>query len=103
MHYYDKIIPPIKRVVVTQFYNEDESRKYTVKYVYLRARDLLVQSPCSLFPSSRMIQIQMQMAERALELLALPDDQPSYILDIGWVGNAMGIYTVEPPIRDPLR
>jgi 18S rRNA (guanine1575-N7)-methyltransferase len=45
------------------FYNEDESRKYTV--------------------NSRMIQIQMQMAERALELLTLPDDQPSYILDVG--------------------
>ncbi len=30
-----------------------------------------------------MIEIQMQMAERALELLALPDDQPSYILDVG--------------------
>ena len=33
--------------------------------------------------SSRMIQIQMQMAERALELLSLPEDQPSYILDVG--------------------
>jgi len=30
-----------------------------------------------------MIQIQMQMAERALELLSLPDDQPCYILDVG--------------------
>jgi 18S rRNA (guanine1575-N7)-methyltransferase len=45
------------------FYNEKESRKYTV--------------------NSHMIQTQMKMAERALELLALPDDQPSYILDIG--------------------
>lgn len=33
--------------------------------------------------SSRMMQIQMQMAERALELLALPEGQTSYILDVG--------------------
>ena len=33
--------------------------------------------------SSRMIQVQVQMADRALELLGLPDDQPSYILDVG--------------------
>ena len=33
--------------------------------------------------SSRMIEIQMQMAERATELLALPDDEPRYLLDIG--------------------
>ena len=33
--------------------------------------------------SSRMIQVQMQMAERALELLSLPADQPCYILDVG--------------------
>eukprot|EP00731_Ephydatia_muelleri_P022641 Em0015g224a len=32
---------------------------------------------------SRMMQIQMQMAERALELLALPEGQTSYILDVG--------------------
>ena len=30
-----------------------------------------------------MIQIQMQMAERAIELLALPEDQTGYILDVG--------------------
>ena len=35
-----------------------------------------------------MIQIQMQMAERALELLSLPDDQPSFILDVGSVSHA---------------
>ena len=27
----------------------------------------------------------MQMADRAIELLALPDDVPSYILDLGYV------------------
>lgn len=30
-----------------------------------------------------MVEIQMQMADRAIELLALPEDQPSYILDLG--------------------
>mmetsp|Transcript_52292 Transcript_52292/g.122440 ORF Transcript_52292/g.122440 Transcript_52292/m.122440 type:complete len:277 (+) Transcript_52292:52-882(+) len=45
------------------FYNEEESRKYTT--------------------SSRMIDIQTQMAERALELILLPEDQPSLVLDIG--------------------
>ena len=50
--------------------------------VGVRQKQLIVKkiaNPCS----SHMIQTQMKMAERALELLALPDDQPSYILDIG--------------------
>lgn len=38
---------------------------------------------CFCLPSSRMIDIQTKMAERALELLCLPDDQPCYLLDIG--------------------
>nr|CAG4635659.1 EOG090X0BBW [Artemia franciscana] len=33
--------------------------------------------------SSRIMEIQQTMAERAIELLALPEDCPSYILDIG--------------------
>ena len=33
--------------------------------------------------SSRMMDIQIQMAERAVELLALPEDTPSLILDVG--------------------
>uniref|UniRef100_A0A2L2Y335 18S rRNA (guanine-N(7))-methyltransferase n=1 Tax=Parasteatoda tepidariorum TaxID=114398 RepID=A0A2L2Y335_PARTP len=45
------------------FYSEEEAKKYT--------------------SNSRMIEIQMQMSERAIELLALPDDQPCFILDIG--------------------
>ncbi|XP_054711994.1 probable 18S rRNA (guanine-N(7))-methyltransferase [Uloborus diversus] len=45
------------------FYNEDEARKYT--------------------SNSRMIDIQVQMSERAIELLALPDDQSCLILDLG--------------------
>lgn len=35
------------------------------------------------FFSSRIIKIQVEMCERAIELLALPEDQPSLILDIG--------------------
>uniref|UniRef100_A0A146KNG6 18S rRNA (guanine-N(7))-methyltransferase n=1 Tax=Lygus hesperus TaxID=30085 RepID=A0A146KNG6_LYGHE len=45
------------------FYNDTEARKYT--------------------SNSRMIDIQVQMTERALELLCLPDEQPSLLLDLG--------------------
>lgn len=45
------------------FYNEDEAKKYS--------------------HNSRMIEIQSQMSERAVELLALPENRPSFILDIG--------------------
>lgn len=46
------------------FYNEDEARKYT--------------------ENSRMVAIQAQLTERALELLALPDDgEPKLLLDLG--------------------
>ena len=45
------------------FYNEDEAVKY--------------------HSSSRMINIQREIAERCLEMLSLPEGQPSYILDIG--------------------
>ena len=33
--------------------------------------------------SSRVMEIQVQMSERAIELLALPEDEPCFILDIG--------------------
>ncbi|KAK9884302.1 hypothetical protein WA026_005254 [Henosepilachna vigintioctopunctata] len=45
------------------FYNEEEARKYT--------------------HNSRIIEIQEQMCERAVELLALPENQPCYLLDLG--------------------
>lgn len=45
------------------FYNEAEANKY--------------------LHSSRMIEIQAQMAERALELLCLPDGVPCMLLDVG--------------------
>ena len=45
------------------FYNEDEAAKYT--------------------SNTRIMQIQAEMSERALELLALPEDQSCYLLDIG--------------------
>jgi hypothetical protein len=46
------------------FYNESEARKYTT--------------------SSRIIEIQARISERALELLALPNDGvPKMLLDIG--------------------
>lgn len=45
------------------YYNEDEAKKYS--------------------SNSRIIEIQVEMAERAIELLMLPEDQPSLVLDIG--------------------
>jgi 18S rRNA (guanine1575-N7)-methyltransferase len=45
------------------FYNETEARKYN--------------------SSSRMINIQAEISARAIEMLDLPADRPSYILDIG--------------------
>ena len=42
------------------------------------ALELLAYSCCV-----RIMSIQSEMSERALELLALPDDQPSYLLDLG--------------------
>lgn len=45
------------------FYNDSEASKYT--------------------NNSRIIEIQMSMSSRAIELLNLPDDHPSFILDVG--------------------
>lgn len=45
------------------FYDETEARKYT--------------------SNSRMIKIQEQLSQRAIELLALPEDEPCFILDLG--------------------
>ncbi|RZF35025.1 hypothetical protein LSTR_LSTR000442 [Laodelphax striatellus] len=45
------------------FYNETEAQKYS--------------------QNSRMMDIQVQMSERAVELLALPEDEPCLLLDIG--------------------
>lgn len=45
------------------FYDQNEARKYV--------------------RNSRMIDVQTKMAERALELLNLPEGQPCYLLDIG--------------------
>ena len=33
--------------------------------------------------SSRMIEIQVQLSQRAIELLNLPEDKPCFLLDIG--------------------
>ncbi|EDM13391.1 rCG21155, isoform CRA_a [Rattus norvegicus] len=45
--------------------------------------------------SSRMIDIQTKMTERALELLCLPEGQPSYLLDIGCGSGLSGDYISE--------
>ncbi|XP_048375478.1 probable 18S rRNA (guanine-N(7))-methyltransferase [Sphaerodactylus townsendi] len=57
------------------FYNEAEARKYT--------------------HNSRMIEIQSQMSERAVELLGLPEDRPCFLLDVGCGSGLSGDYLSE--------
>lgn len=45
--------------------------------------DLLTSVLFLLPSSSRMIEIQSQMTERAVELLGLPEDRPCFLLDVG--------------------
>uniref|UniRef100_A0A673H123 Probable 18S rRNA (guanine-N(7))-methyltransferase n=1 Tax=Sinocyclocheilus rhinocerous TaxID=307959 RepID=A0A673H123_9TELE len=62
-------------VLYLQFYNEQEAKKYS--------------------QNSRMIEIQTQMSERAVELLSLPEDQPCYLLDVGCGSGLSGDYLSE--------
>jgi len=57
-----------------EYYNDTEAKKYT--------------------DNSRIMEIQSEMAERALELLDFPDDQPRLILDIG-CGSGLSSSVVE--------
>ncbi|KFO35497.1 probable 18S rRNA (guanine-N(7))-methyltransferase isoform X1 [Fukomys damarensis] len=57
------------------FYDQNEARKYV--------------------RNSRMIDVQTKMTERALELLCLPEGQPSYLLDIGCGTGLSGDYLTE--------
>ncbi|XP_076837430.1 18S rRNA (guanine-N(7))-methyltransferase [Brachyhypopomus gauderio] len=57
------------------FYNEEEAKKYS--------------------QNSRMIEIQTQMSERAVELLNLPEDQPCYLLDVGCGSGLSGDHLSE--------
>uniref|UniRef100_A0A8C7QMU0 18S rRNA (guanine-N(7))-methyltransferase n=1 Tax=Oncorhynchus mykiss TaxID=8022 RepID=A0A8C7QMU0_ONCMY len=57
------------------FYNEEEAKKYS--------------------QNSRMIEIQSQMSERAVELLNLPEDQPCFLLDVGCGSGLSGDYLSE--------
>ncbi|KAJ6655786.1 hypothetical protein lerEdw1_004839 [Lerista edwardsae] len=45
--------------------------------------------------SSRMIEIQSQMTERAMELLGLPEDRPCFLLDVGCGSCLSGDYISE--------
>ena len=49
------------------------------KKFYFYHQFYIMNCPCS----TRMMEIQSQMSERALELLALPADRPCMVLDIG--------------------
>uniref|UniRef100_UPI00398E5A93 18S rRNA (guanine-N(7))-methyltransferase isoform X1 n=2 Tax=Pristiophorus japonicus TaxID=55135 RepID=UPI00398E5A93 len=66
---------PEHRAPPEVFYSEDEARKYT--------------------QNSRMIEIQTQMSERAVELLSLPEDQPCFLLDVGCGSGLSGDYLSE--------
>lgn len=71
-----------------QFYGPDEARKYTTKCAAHRQRGcaLCARSEAELragVRSSRIIEIQSQMARRAVELLALPAGRACFLLDIG--------------------
>ncbi|KAG9278511.1 putative 18S rRNA (guanine-N(7))-methyltransferase [Astyanax mexicanus] len=57
------------------FYNEEEAKKYS--------------------QNSRIIEIQTQMSERAVELLNLPEDKPCYLLDVGCGSGLSGDYLSE--------
>ncbi|XP_015269034.1 PREDICTED: probable 18S rRNA (guanine-N(7))-methyltransferase [Gekko japonicus] len=57
------------------FYDESEARKYT--------------------HNSRMIGIQSQMSERAVELLGLPEGRPCFLLDVGCGSGLSGDYISE--------
>ncbi|XP_020659587.2 18S rRNA (guanine-N(7))-methyltransferase [Pogona vitticeps] len=57
------------------FYDEVEAQKYT--------------------HNSRMIEIQSQMSERAVELLGLPEDRPCFLLDVGCGSGLSGDYLSE--------
>uniref|UniRef100_A0A3Q4GD76 18S rRNA (guanine-N(7))-methyltransferase n=1 Tax=Neolamprologus brichardi TaxID=32507 RepID=A0A3Q4GD76_NEOBR len=55
-----------------------------------------LKSCCVLFLlSSRMIEIQTQMSERAVELLSLPEGQPCFLLDVGCGSGLSGDYLSE--------
>uniref|UniRef100_A0A8B9MBE4 18S rRNA (guanine-N(7))-methyltransferase n=1 Tax=Accipiter nisus TaxID=211598 RepID=A0A8B9MBE4_9AVES len=54
------------------FYDEAEARKYT--------------------QNSRVVEIQSQMSERAVELLGLPEDRPCLLLDVGCGSGLSGDY-----------
>ncbi|XP_053816908.1 probable 18S rRNA (guanine-N(7))-methyltransferase isoform X3 [Vidua chalybeata] len=57
------------------FYDEAEARKYT--------------------QNSRMVEIQSQMSERAVELLGLPEDRACLLLDVGCGSGLSGDYISE--------
>ncbi|XP_062377613.1 probable 18S rRNA (guanine-N(7))-methyltransferase [Sardina pilchardus] len=57
------------------FYNEEEAKKYS--------------------QNSRIIEIQSQMSERAVELLSLPEDQPCFLLDVGCGSGLSGDHLTE--------
>lgn len=57
------------------FYNEEEATKYTT--------------------NSRMIEIQRQMSERAVELLDLPEDEPCFLLDVGCGSGLSGEFLTD--------
>ena len=73
------------------FYNEDEARKYTnnSRMIEIQVRSTMqggtrVTDPCPHMISTVSLPLQSRLTERAVELLALPQDgAPKMLLDIG--------------------
>uniref|UniRef100_A0A8C6Z1Y2 BUD23 methyltransferase n=1 Tax=Nothoprocta perdicaria TaxID=30464 RepID=A0A8C6Z1Y2_NOTPE len=53
------------------------------------------QPPAQASSFSRVVQIQAQMSERAVELLALPEDRPCLLLDVGCGSGLSGDHISE--------
>ncbi|XP_024543963.1 18S rRNA (guanine-N(7))-methyltransferase RID2 isoform X1 [Selaginella moellendorffii] len=63
------------------FYNESESRKYTTssRIIHIQVNAWYWEHTLKLFVNF----VKAKLTERAMELLALPDDKPKLLLDIG--------------------
>jgi 18S rRNA (guanine1575-N7)-methyltransferase len=65
------------------YYDETEAQKYDSSSRMRTIQVLLASSPSSLSLAHRLSSLKAEISSRAIEMLALPEDRPSYILDIG--------------------
>ena len=71
------VLYQVQKFLIFQYYNEDEASRYA--------------------SNSHIVAIQSEMAERAIELLALPEDKPSFLLDIG----KFRIFFLKSQVKNP--